>query len=82
MKRVTITDALNNECGLHLAYAGGTIYISGYIDGEDYETTNNDTLSYDRYNELKNDGYVEQQDYDEFVQLYQYFVDCLLGGNR
>lgn len=78
MNKITIDEALNNEYGLHVGYiGGGTIQIVGNVDGETKVTTSNDTISYDRYKELYNEGCGTEEEYEEFVQLYQYFMDCL-----
>lgn len=71
---ITIDDALHNEYSLHLCCIRGTVTISCYDENGKLEAKCNDTISYDRYNELQYNLYTDE-DEQEFLELYKYFID-------
>ena len=72
---ISIDNALKNNYSLHLCCASGKVTISYYDeDGEKHSGECNDTISYDRYNELCNDDDDEEQE-QELLDLYKYFIN-------
>lgn len=71
---ITIDDALHNEYSLHLCCVSGRVFISCYDENGKHEAECNDTISYDRYNELRYNLYTDE-DEQEFFELYKYFID-------
>ena len=71
---ITLDDALHNEYSLHLCCSSGKVIISCYDENGKHETECNDTISYDRYNQLQYNLYTGE-DEQEFLSLYKYFID-------
>lgn len=73
MKKNEIT--LSNEYSLYLNCASGKVTIT-YYDEENnmHKGECNDTISYDRYNELL-DWCEGEEDEQEFLNLCKYFID-------
>lgn len=71
---LTIEQVMNNEYSLHLNCVRGMVYISCYDEDGEHEGECNDTISYDRYNELR-DWCEGEEDEQEFMSLYKYFVE-------
>ena len=71
---LTIEQVMNNEYSLHLNCVRGMVYISCYDKNGKHETESNDTISYDRYNQLQYNLYTGE-DEQEFLSLYKYFVE-------
>lgn len=69
---ITLNNALNNEYSLHLCCASGKVTISYYDEDGEHNGESNDTISYDRYNELLDWCNEDEQ---ELLDLYKYFVN-------